>query len=72
MTNSKTRDIRLTPRQTEILSLFWQGKTYDRIADELNISAATVRCHLASVRDKFHVSNTTSALYIARSLGIIT
>lgn len=61
----------LTPRQMEILLLISQGKTNKQIADELNMSPATVRSYLTIVFRALAVKNRTEAVRAAQTLGLI-
>lgn len=45
----------LSPRQAQVLCLLELGHTYDDVAEELGISASTVRSQLSRVRAKFGV-----------------
>ena len=47
----------LTPREVDIARRYGLGLSYQDIAEELHISPATVRNHLASIYSKLHVSN---------------
>jgi DNA-binding NarL/FixJ family response regulator len=48
---------RLTPRETEIVSLVSEGMNGERIAGQLKISEATVRNHLTSILGKLGLAN---------------
>lgn len=52
----------LTSRETEILSLLVDGKSYKMIADILGISLQTVKTHLKNIYDKLHVHSQTEAV----------
>lgn len=64
-------DIYLTPRQREIMALAAKGKTYMQIASNLRIGEETVRRHLATIRVKFNVQNTTGAVVACIKNGLI-
>jgi len=65
------QDIRdLTGRQREILTLMAQGKPNKIIADELNISEATVKSHVTEILRVLGVTNRTQAVIVAGDLGI--
>jgi DNA-binding NarL/FixJ family response regulator len=51
----------LTPREKDVLLFLAGGKSNQRIAAELNISANTVKTHLRSIYSKLDVSNRTQA-----------
>lgn len=59
-TQNETHD--LSKRETEILSLLAKGYQYKEIAEQLSISALTVRSHLHRIYDKLHVRSRTEAV----------
>lgn len=52
----------LSKREQEILALLAKGYLYKEIADQLGITAGTVRVHLHAVYEKLHVSSRTEAV----------
>ena len=58
--NKKTQE--LTPRQKEILNLLRKGLTNNEICKTLNISANTVKVHLANIYKILEVTNRTEAV----------
>jgi NarL family two-component system response regulator LiaR len=57
----------LTPRELAVLRLIAQGMGNQEIADELAVSAATVRVHVSRILGKLHLANRTqAALYAVR------
>jgi two-component system, NarL family, nitrate/nitrite response regulator NarL len=57
-TDPETEKIaRLTPRETEIVSLVSEGMNGEKIASHLKISEATVRNHLTSILGKLGLAN---------------
>ena len=64
-------DIRLTPRQQEILHLLAQGMSNKVIASELDISENTIKGHLRDVFRLFRVTNRTACLNAVRRLGLL-
>src|SRR5688572_20662714 len=52
----------LSKRENEILQLLSKGLLYKEIADQLGISAGTVRQHIHNIYEKLHVQNRTEAL----------
>jgi DNA-binding CsgD family transcriptional regulator len=52
----------LTHREAEILALLAEGRTNQAIADELVVSAGTVKFHVASILRKLHVANRAEAV----------
>lgn len=51
----------LTRREVEVLRLMAAGRTNQQIADELVISAGTVKCHVKRVLRKLHATNRAEA-----------
>ena len=62
---------KLSSREAEIILLISQGRTNHQIADQLFIAENTVKWHLKNIFDKLGVSNRTSAVFMAKELGII-
>ena len=58
----KTEIDMLSKREQEILVLLAKGYLYKEIADQLGITAGTVRVHLHAVYEKLHVSSRTEAV----------
>jgi len=52
----------LTPREQEIIRLLAKGFLYKEIADQLSLSAETVRTHLHRIYEKLHVRTRTEAV----------
>jgi DNA-binding NarL/FixJ family response regulator len=52
----------LTARQTEILECLVEGKSYSRIAKELNVSIETIRTHIKRMYKTIHVNNKVEAV----------
>jgi predicted ATPase/DNA-binding CsgD family transcriptional regulator len=61
----------LTPREQEVLRLLAAGRSNQEIAEELFISRATARTHVANILSKFHVSSRTAAADIAQRRRLI-
>jgi DNA-binding NarL/FixJ family response regulator len=53
---------RLTPRQTELLSLVAAGHTNTQIARRLGVTEGTVRTHLENIYERLDVSSRTAAV----------
>jgi PAS domain S-box-containing protein len=62
---------RLTPRQSEILSLIAAGLSTSEIATQLTISRETVRNHLRSLFSELHVHTRLEAIAAAQRLGLL-
>ncbi len=54
----------LSEREKEVLSCLANGNSYNMIADELNISYATVNTHLKKIYEKLKVHSATEAIKI--------
>ncbi|MGH9900648.1 MAG: response regulator [Pyrinomonadaceae bacterium] len=55
-------DEHLTPQETRLLKLLAEGYSYQHAADQLNISANTVRNYIRSIYDKLHVHSKSAAV----------
>ena len=62
---------RLSPRETEVLTLVAQGLSNPAIATRLFVGEATVKTHLLHVFDKLGVSDRTRAVTRAMELGLL-
>ncbi|MEO6826561.1 MAG: response regulator transcription factor [Microbacteriaceae bacterium] len=61
----------LSRRETEVLTLVAAGRSNREIGGELFLSEATVKSHLVHIFDKLQVTSRTSAVALARDLGVI-
>jgi len=52
----------LTKRETEILSLISEGKTYTQISEELFISKETAKTHIKNIYSKLQVNSKSEAI----------
>ncbi len=64
--------IRLTCRESEVLSLIARGCTYSVIADRLGVSAHTVASHIKNAYRKLDVHSAGAAIMRAIELKQIT
>ena len=71
LTRLRRPDTSLTLRELEVLRLVDAGRSNEAIAQELSLSRATVKSHLAHVYNKFGVTSRTAALSVARGRGIL-
>lgn len=65
-------DVKLSPRESEILNWSKEGKSYWEIASILNISERTVKFHLTNIYRKLNVTNRTQAIARSIQLGLIS
>jgi len=63
--------VMLNERQVQVLQLFSEGYSYKDIAEELNISPATVRAVRAAIIGKLAATNITHAVVKAIKLGVL-
>jgi LuxR family maltose regulon positive regulatory protein len=63
--------LRLTIREREVLELMASGLSNKEIGDKLHLSTETIKKHLYNVYQKLNAHNRTTALAIARDLGIL-
>ncbi len=62
---------KVTSRQKEVLYLLSQGLLNKQIANELNISANTVKAHLHDLFRRLHVTNRTAAVQYGYKTGLL-
>ncbi len=62
---------RITPRESDVLTLLAKGYTSKKIGLILNISSKTVDAHRLSLRRKLKVSTTTGLIQYAIKLNLI-
>ena len=63
--------IHLSERQREVLLLLCEGLPNKLIGRRLDISDATVKCHVASVLRSLNVSTRLEAVAVAHKLGLV-
>jgi DNA-binding NarL/FixJ family response regulator len=68
---AQLKQVRLTRRQVEVLSLIAEGYSSKEAAEKLVVSKRTIDFHLAKIYDKLAVHNRTSAIRKAREYGLI-
>ena len=68
---SEASEIRLTPRETQILRLTMTGMTVQAIADKIGTSQTSVQFHLVNVRKKFNTGSKHQAVLRALALGLL-
>ncbi|WP_141014168.1 response regulator [Nocardioides sambongensis] len=65
------RSARLSAREREVLVLVARGRPNREIAEELFVSEATVKTHLAHIYDKLGAADRAAAVATAYELGIL-
>ena len=68
---SKLVNVRLTSREVEVLKSMAKGQSTKAIANQLNISAATVNNHIKHILTKFDAHTRLQAIRHAESAGLI-
>ena len=64
--------VALTERELEIMRLIAKGMTSTSMANELNISVATVKKHISNILMKLRVKNSAESVTVAYEMGILT
>ncbi|MEZ4739371.1 MAG: response regulator transcription factor [Flavobacteriales bacterium] len=64
--------IALSERECEVVTLIAEGKSYTRIADELNLSSHTVIAHRRNIMQKLGVNNTAAVVLYAVRNGFVS
>lgn len=63
-------DVKLTPREREVLTRLELGETNAQIALHLHLGARTVESHIASMFAKTATHGRTELLYFCRTHGL--
>jgi DNA-binding NarL/FixJ family response regulator len=61
---------KLTPRQTQILTLVAQGKTYKDVGEAIGLSERTVKYHMAEILRCLHLENRAQVIAYAAQIGL--
>lgn len=64
-------DARLTPRESEVLTLVARGLSNREIAEATTLSRLTVESHTRNIYRKLAVNSRTEAVFEARSMGLL-
>ena len=64
--------IRLTERQTQVLSMICEGRSNKDIAFSLGITEITAKSHVGGIFKELKVMNRTQAVLAAQKLGLVT
>jgi DNA-binding NarL/FixJ family response regulator len=68
---TRTWDSRLSAREREVLTFISKGKSNKEIAASLNISEATVKCHVSVILTRLRAADRTRAVMTALQRGLI-
>lgn len=68
---AETEQLNLTARETEVLEQLSKGLTYHHIAENLFVSAGTVRKHIENIYAKLNVHNKLEAIQKAKKNNLI-
>jgi DNA-binding CsgD family transcriptional regulator len=68
---TKVRELGITKRELEILTLIAHGMSNREIAEKLFVSENTVKTHSSRLLDKLSAKRRTQAVQIAKELGLI-
>jgi two-component system, NarL family, nitrate/nitrite response regulator NarL len=63
--------VRLTPRELEVLALLCEGLPNKLISRRLDISSATVKCHISRILSELGVSSRLQAVVAAARSGLV-
>ena len=64
--------VTLSDRECQVITLIEEGKSYTRIAEELNLSSHTVIAHRRNIMQKLGVNNTAAVVLYAVKNGFIS
>lgn len=67
----ETTEVRLTPREVEVLGQLAMGKPSSQIAEELFVSRRTIDFHIRQIYEKLGVHNRMAAYQQAVRLGFV-
>jgi DNA-binding NarL/FixJ family response regulator len=65
------RDVSLSPRQKEVLTLISRGHSNKEIARILDTALPTIKNHVANIFEKLGTSNRVAAVRLGRKMGLI-
>ena len=71
LNQQRQRELSITPRELEILSLIANGLSNREIAEKLFVSESTVKTHSSRLFDKLSAKRRTQAVQIGKELGLI-
>lgn len=65
------RQVSLTPRETEVLTLIAEGMTNQQVGTELGLSARTIKTHVQNLLTKLNAPDRTGAVARAFRIGLL-
>lgn len=65
------RQVNLTPRETEVLTLIAEGMTNQQVGTELGLSARTIKTHVQNLLTKLNAPDRTGAVARAFRIGLL-
>lgn len=71
LVSNQSRDLQLTPREIDVLTLLANGENNSAISSTLYISLSTVKSHISSILRKLDATNRTAAVKVAREKGLL-
>lgn len=69
-TSSKPQQL-FTPKETELLSQFWEGKTKWDIANEMNVSTRTIEAYRSKLISRFNKDSFLEVIKLAVQNGVL-
>ena len=69
--NRPASEVRLTPRQLQVLGLICRGRSARAIGAELGLSEFTVRVHRAAIMRTLRIHRTTALVSYAVRYGLV-
>jgi DNA-binding NarL/FixJ family response regulator len=67
-----TEEVRLTPRELEVLQLIVDGRSNDEIAAQLFLSLQTVKNHVHAIYTKMGVASRVEAVLYGQKMGLVS
>ena len=67
----KRDDIKLTPREKDVLEFLVQGLSNQQIADKMELQVVTIKLHIRGICRKLAAQNRTQAALRAQELQLI-
>jgi DNA-binding CsgD family transcriptional regulator len=71
LNEARVKDLGITKRELEILTLIAQGMSNREIAEKLFVSENTVKTHSSRLFDKLSAKRRTQAVQIGKEMGLI-